>query len=254
MVPWHGTGKPAEFSDDLRAICAGRILKNQIRYCKMYVKFVDRKWIKRMKSELSNLKAGWKENWRTLAACGGLPLVLEGLLHLFVYGEISGRFFYPCMFALAAGCLLWIASTLFEERVNKVVFLTLSSLITVYFEIQFVYNSIFGEFMSFWQFSFGAEAVANFWQQMLYGIWEALPRILLLLLPQAALFVLVLRGKWGFRFPRSRRQMRVMAGALAVTLHLGALGAMALNNDNAFSVYRLYQNPNTATEISVQNI
>ena len=30
------------------------------------------------------------------------------------------------MFALAAGCLLWIASTLFEERVNKVVFLTLS--------------------------------------------------------------------------------------------------------------------------------
>ena len=86
----------------------------------MYVKFVDRKWIKRMKSELSNLKAGWKENWRTLAACGGLPLVLEGLLHLFVYGEISGRFFYPCMFALAAGCLLWIASTLFAERVNKV--------------------------------------------------------------------------------------------------------------------------------------
>ena len=120
-------------------------------------------------------QGGWKENWRTLAACGGLPLVLEGLLHLFVYGEISGRFFYPCMFALAAGCLLWIASTLFEERVNKVVFLTLSSLITVYFEIQFVYNSIFGEFMSFWQFSFGAEAVANFWQQMLYGIWEALP-------------------------------------------------------------------------------
>mgnify|MGYP003093909197 FL=1 len=220
----------------------------------MYVKFVDRKWVKRMKSELSNLKAGWKENWRTLAACGGLPLVLEGLLHLFVYGEISGRFFYPCMFALAAGCLLWIASTLFEERVNKVVFLTLSSLITVYFEIQFVYNSIFGEFMSFWQFSFGAEAVANFWQQMLYGIWEALPRILLLLLPQAALFVLVLRSKWGFRFPRSHRQMRAVAGALAVALHLGALGAMALNNDNAFSVYRLYQNPNTATEISVQNI
>ena len=220
----------------------------------MYVKFVDRKWIKRMKSELSNLKAGWKENWRTLAACGGFPLLLEGLLHLFVYGELSQRFFYPCVFALAAGCLLWIAGTLFEERVNKVVFLTLTSLVTVYFEIQFVYNSIFGEFMSFWQFSFGAEAVANFWQQMLYGIWEALPQILLLLLPQAALFVLVLRGGRGLRFPRSRRQMRAAAGALAVTLHLGALGAMALNNDNAFSVYRLYQNPNTATEISVQNI
>ena len=207
-----------------------------------------------MKEIRSKLKTDWKDNWRALAVCGILPLVLEGMLHLFVYGGFSARIIYPCIFALAAGCLLWIASTLFEERVNRIVFLALSSLITVYFEIQLVYNSIFGEFMSFWQFSFGAEAVANFWQQMLYGIWEALPQILLLLLPQAALFVLVLRGKWGLRFPRCRRRMHVAAGALLVALHLCAVGTMALQNDNAFSVYRLYQNPNTATEISVQNI
>lgn len=202
----------------------------------------------------SDIQAELKSTWQEAAASLCLPLVLELFLHMIVYGEISPRIIYPCIFALTAGCFLLLVSTPFAPRVNKIIFLSLSSLITLYFEIQFVYNSIFGEFMSFWQFSFGAEAVTNFWQQMLYGIGKALPQILLLLLPQAALFVLVLRGKWGLEFQKRRWPVQAAAACALAALHLSALGAMLLSDNGTFSAYRLYKNPNTATEISVKNI
>ncbi len=204
-----------------------------------------------MKAEI---KEGLQRSWREIAVCTGLPLLLEFLLHSFVYGELSTRMIYPCLFALAAGCLLFVLSTAFQVRTNRIVFVSLSTAITLFFEIQFVYSSIFGEFMSLWQFSFGAEAVTNFRQQLFYSIGKALPQILLLLLPQAALFVLVLRGRVLLRFEKCTRPLRIGAGALVVGLHLAAVGIMAANSTNAFSVYQLYQNPNTSTEISVRNI
>lgn len=204
-----------------------------------------------MKEEIG---AQFRGAWQEAAACLSLPLILEFLLHILVYGEVTGRIVYPCLFALTAGCFLLMASTLFAPKVNRGVFLALVSLITVYFEIQFVYNSIFGEFMSLWQFSFGAEAVTNFGQQMFYGIGKVLPQILLLLLPAAALWVLVLRGKWGLDFQRRRWPVPAAAAAGLVALHLCALGVMRLNDSSTFSAYRLYKNPNTATEISVENI
>ena len=204
-----------------------------------------------MKGEI---RAKLKENWREMALCGVFPVALEVLLHLAVYGELTARIVYPCIFALTAGCGLFIASTLGRERVNRAVFLGLAGAMTLYFEVQFVYNSIFGEFMSFWQFSFGAEALTNFWQQMLYGIWEAVPEICLLLSPQLILCVAVLGGRSGLRFRKCPWRMQLSALGTLAALHLSVLGLMALNNNNAFSAYRLYQNPNTATEISVKNI
>jgi lipoteichoic acid synthase len=205
----------------------------------------------RMKDKI---KAGFQNNWKEMAACGVFPLMLEVLLHLLVYEEMTVRMVYPCIFALTAGCGLFILSTLWKEQVNRVVFLVCSSVITLYFEIQFVYNSIFGEFMSFWQFSFGAEALANFWQQMFYGIWKALPEIILLLVPQVILFLVVIGRKDVLRFQKCRWPVQLSALGVLVVLHLSALGIMAANNNNAFSAFRLYQNPNTATEISVKNI
>ena len=200
------------------------------------------------------MKIQLKNYWREMVICAGFPFVMELLLHILVYTEVSGRIIYPCLFALAGGCILFLASTAGKEQVNRVIFLLLTSLITLYFEIQFVYNSIFGEFMSFWQFSFGAEAVTNFWQQMLYGIGKALPKIILLLLPQVTLFILVIKRKWGLRFQACRWDLRISAGAMLIALHLTAVGIMTLNDNSAFSAYALYQNPNTATEISVKNI
>ena len=106
--------------------------------------------------------------------------------------------------------------------------------------------------MSVWQVTFGATAVTNFWHQMLYGIWKALPRILALLLPIPTVAVLV--GLKKLAFPRVDWRWPILAALLAVGFHYSAVGVMLLNNRNAYSAYRLYTDSSTATEISVKNI
>lgn len=193
-----------------------------------------------------------KGMWWTLIACAAVPIYLELVLHLFVYHALTARIVYPLLFAVSAALILFVLLSVFPPKVNRILAIVLTSLLVLYFEIQFVYNSIFGEFMSVWQVTFGATAVTNFWHQMLYGIWKALPRILALLLPIPAVAVLV--GLKKLAFPRVDWRWPVLAALLAVGFHYGAVGVMLLNNRNAYSAYRLYTDSSTATEISVKNI
>ena len=190
--------------------------------------------------------------WPALAACLLLPLYLEFMLHLLVCGSVSARIVYPLLFAAAAGMGFFVLCSLLPARANAVIALVLGFLVTLYFEVQFVYHSIFGEFMAVWQVTFGATAITNFFSQMLYGIWRALWKILLLLVPWVLMLVLMCLHK--LQFPRQKWYFPVSALALAFALHFLSVGVMRLNDDNAFSVYRLYQSPNTATQISVKNI
>ena len=188
----------------------------------------------------------------TLAFCLLLPVYLELVLHLFVYKTLSARIVYPILFALATGLLLFALLSLLPPRAGRVVFLAATVLLVLYFEIQYVYNSIFGEFMSVWQVSFGATAVANFHDQMFYGILTAIVPVLVLLLPVAAAGALV--GKKLLRFARLRWIYSVCAAVLALALHFGAVGVMRASASGMFSAWQLYTNANTATEISIKNI
>ena len=193
-----------------------------------------------------------KGMWWTLLTCVLVPIYLELMLHLFVYRALTARIVYPLLFGASAGMILFVLLSVFPSKVNRILAIVLTVLVVLYFEIQFVYNSIFGEFMSLWQVTFGATAVTNFWHQMLYGIWRAILKILVLMLPIPAVSVLI-----GFKklvFPRVHWSYPVMAAILAVAFHYGALGVMLLNNHNSYSTYRLYMNSSTATEISVKNI
>ena len=84
----------------------------------------------------------------SLAACLLLPVYLELALHLFVYRGVSARIVYPLLFALAAGFALFALVSLLPKRAGGIVLCVLTGIFVLYFEIQFVYNSIFGEFMS----------------------------------------------------------------------------------------------------------
>lgn len=187
-----------------------------------------------------------------LLICTLAPVYLELALHLFVYGELSARIVYPILFAVSTGLLFFALCTLLPGKAGRIVLISLAALVTLYFEVQYVYNSIFGEFMSLWQVSFGAEAITNFHKQLLYGIVRAWLPILVLALPFAVLLISLrlkknILGKFSLFLP--------LAGLiLCVAVHYGALGIMHANDTNAYSVIRLYKNANTATEISVKNI
>ena len=173
----------------------------------------------------------------SLAACLLLPVYLELALHLFVYRGVSARIVYPLLFALAAGFALFALVSLLPKRAGGIVLCVLTGIFVLYFEIQFVYNSIFGEFMSVWQVSFGTTAIANFHQQMLYGIWQAIVPVLVLLLPLPVMIVAVCRG-W-LRLQRRAWRFPVCAAVLMLALHFGAVGIMRVNAAGMFSAYRL---------------
>ena len=132
-----------------------------------------------MRSVFQKLKKS--ENWLTVLAALLIPAVLEVLLHLFIYGEIGTRIVYPVLFALSAGAMIYAVCSLLPPKAGPAVLCVLLGALTLYFEIHLVYNSIFGEFMSLMQLFTGGAAVTNFFDQMLYGIWQILPQILAML-------------------------------------------------------------------------
>ena len=107
-----------------------------------------------------------------------VPVILEVRLHLFIYRELGLRIVYPILFALSAGAVIYALCSLLPKKAGPAVLCVLLGGLTLYFEIHLVYNSIFGEFMSLMQLFTGGAAVTNFFDQMLYGIWQILPQIL----------------------------------------------------------------------------
>ena len=191
-------------------------------------------------------------NWAAAGLAILSPVYLELALHFFIYGQIGSRIVYPILFAVCAGVFIFAVCTCLPGRACGPVFCVLIGLLNFYFEIQLVYNSIFGEFMSIMQLFTGAAAVTNFFRQLLYGMWKIAPKILTMLLPMVLTIVLVCLKK--VQVPHFRWYWSVAGIAVFFALHFGAVGVMALGGRSAYSVYGLYTSRDTVTEISVNNI
>ena len=135
---------------------------------------------------------------------------------------------------------------------GRIMAVALTLLQTVLAEVQLVYNSIFGSLMPISQVQMGGDVVTNFGQQILYGIQKNILPILLLLVPLIVLVLtLILR-----KAPRYRlrwRQALCSFGILLVLIVLTA-GLMVTGKGEPFSVYEIFTNVNTSTEMSYKNV
>ncbi len=193
-----------------------------------------------------------RKNWAALAAAFLTPVYLELVLHLFIYKTLGLRIVYPILFALAWGSAVCCICSALPKKAGSIVLCVLVGILTLYFEIHLVYNSIFGEFMSLMQMFTGAAAVTNFFKQMLHGILQVWYQIIILLLPLAATITLTcVKLLW---FPKWNWQRPVSALVICVLLHFTAVGIMASAGTGAYTVFGLYNSRNTGTEISVNNL
>ncbi len=190
--------------------------------------------------------------WLSLILALAVPVYLEVVLHLCIYHQVNGRIIFPILFALSVGALLFALCSLLPPRAGKWMLCLLLGLLTFYFEVQLVYNSIFGEFMALMQMFTGAGAITNFFKQTLYGIWQAMPMVLLLLVP--AVVTIVLAAKNVFVLPQLKWYRPVAAVAAFVLIHFGTVAVMAAGGDGPYTVYGLYTSAGTGTEVSVHNI
>ncbi|MCQ2456387.1 MAG: LTA synthase family protein [Clostridia bacterium] len=186
--------------------------------------------------------------WISMLCCVLAVTYLETALHLLNYGSLQSGYPYVVLFSFAAGFAVYFICTVVPRRAANTVFMILLSLLVLYFEIQVVYRGIFGEFMSLWQFSAGAEAVTNFRRQMISGIVDSIVPILIIAVPIPVFAVLT--HKRVVTFDRRSISFPVTSVILLFAFLFGTVGIM--KGTDTFA-YETYNDPYLQTETGVRN-
>ena len=198
-----------------------------------------------------NLLDQWTHKVRMLLYYVVVFVFLEFALQLIVYGSVSNVIAH-LLFACISGCLFFLCSSLLPDKINRIIFIALIVFLVVYYEVQFIYYTIFKSFMPVSQIFLGAAAIVNFAPQILFAIKQNLIGFLVLLLP---IPVSVLLLKWKKVFVLRLNRMQIPISMLAT----GALFAftmllMMVTNTSPASAYAVWTNKTVSTETSVKTL
>ncbi|MBR5783315.1 MAG: sulfatase-like hydrolase/transferase [Clostridia bacterium] len=199
-----------------------------------------------------NIKDTLVDKLWALLFCVSVFVYLELALHLFVYKSISFDIVFPLLFATIAGSVLFFISSLFPTKANRIIGLILIAITVIYYEVQLVYHGIFGTFMSVYQMLMGAEAVTNFFSQMMHAILVNILPILVLLIPLIAAAVLLFTKK--MQFCRITLIQVLPTLLLTAVFSLITVLTLYLTNTSAVSAYAVLVNPNTTSESSIRTL
>lgn len=117
-------------------------------------------------------------------------LFFEILSHGAMYGKFSHSFRYALGFAAAMGLALGALNRIFPKRAVFPVGALLCALLTVLYGSQMVYCFIFGTPYSVSQMGLGADAMTQFWRELLSTMADHWLWIAALLIPMAVLILL----------------------------------------------------------------
>ena len=198
-----------------------------------------------------NLLDQWTHKVRMLLYYVVVFVFLEFALQLIVYGSVSNVIAH-LLFACISGSLFFLCSSLLPDKINRIIFIALIVFLVVYYEVQFIYYTIFKSFMPVSQIFLGAAAIVNFAPQILFAIKQNLIGFLVLLLP---IPVSVLLLKWKKVFVLRLNRMQIPISMLAT----GALFAftmllMMVTNTSPASAYAIWTNKTVSTETSVKTL
>lgn len=194
----------------------------------------------------------WREWRRSVLMFCFASVYTELCLHLCVYHEVDGRIIYPILFGLLGGLLCSLISSCLPKIPGRILGTALVTLQVIYAEVQLVYHAIFGNFMPISLVKMGEGVVTNFGGQILFGIGQNIIPILLLLVPLIMMILsLALR-----RAPRHRLRWKqnLATVGLSVLIVCAAVGIMVGGKGETFSVYEIFTNVNTSTDISFKNV
>lgn len=155
--------------------------------------------------------------WGSLA---GLLVYLELVYHIVGFGWAEFRPAYPAALILAWTGVETLLIGVLRGRGKKMCYILAVCFPVVWTGAQLVYLRIFKQPL-LWEAVFrgGWEALTNYWREVLAGIVGALPFLVLLVLPAAAL--VLFRGKQGRRLP-DFSPFQTLRAAVAVTASMAA--------------------------------
>lgn len=208
---------------------------------------------KQKKSRLNlNIFDNWKKKLVGILYYIAVFFYLEIVLHVAVYHSISPRIIYPILFAMVSGSILYLICSLLPEKVNRIIGILVIFALVIYYEIQLVYHCIFGSFMPISQMTMGADAVTNFFAQVIYAILKNIVSVIFLFLPTIVTPILFLK-----KVVKTKRVTLIQIPAfVVVSLAFSGIVMLTLHgfNTSDSSAYAILVNANTSTEACVKNV
>lgn len=186
------------------------------------------------------------------ALFSGAIIFWEMTLHLVLFKEISARVLYVLIFSVFFGGVFTFLTSIFQEKVNTVILWISLAVLYLWYTAQLIYYKIFGDFISLYLVKMGGDAVTNFFKETMNCVISNLWLIIILSLP---FFVcgIALKKKW-IRTERQSIEYLVIESLVCVLIFASCFSSLYIGGTGAYSIYDIYHNNNTPTDISIRNL
>ncbi len=164
----------------------------------------------------------------------------EVIFKIFTGGSITKAIIYPLMSAITAGVIVALLASLFEKKIGRIIGYIILAVMAVLFCVQLVYMNVFKTAFTFAMIggeTGGANALTEFADLTLGGIFENIFAIILFLLP--ILVTVLLDIKVGL-YKKETLAAKLIALLAAVTIHIFAVVVVAFSGDKGYTAKVLY--------------
>ncbi len=143
---------------------------------------------------------------------------------------------FMMLFSVPAGLVLYILSTSFKPRVNRIISIVLTAAVTILYLVQTVYYRIFSTFFALFSVN-GAGQVLQFWYEILIAVGKSIVTIIFLILP---LLFIIIFGKKMLPPEKTAPSFKSMVAGTAVLFQVAATLLVNGANSGMLSTHFLY--------------
>lgn len=150
----------------------------------------------------------------------GILIYMETVFHVGSFGLQGMNLLFPVGFILLVAALQTLISGCFGDKGGKRAFRIMVWLQYAVYAVQTVYFHIFHEPLQITAiFMGGQDALTNYWREALLGIWQSVPVLILLALPNVLLEIWRKRKKWSAKPLRGIQKLRLGLAAWVALIY-----------------------------------
>ncbi len=179
-----------------------------------------------------------------------IVIYFEVLFHINRFGADDGYLLNIILFAIIVGCVCSVFVQLFSPKVNYIIAIVITSVLTVFYLAHLIYNSVFNNYLSIvGTIQYGNQAADNAATvaENIGGNWIM---VLLFLVP---LLVVVLLSRKICDYRRNHIAETVVLVLGIVALHFITVLALVLQNDGLYNPYQVYKEF-TSVDMAVEEL
>lgn len=162
-------------------------------------------------------------------------IFFELLFRLWVIKSINKDFLFPVIFAITAGIVFFIMTSLFSPKVNKLIAICIFTVLILYYNIQLIYFSVFQAPFSLYSMT-GAGDVMQFWAVVVETVLKNIIAVLLFCVP----LVIILLKRFKLDFARVKKPSLYYIIALCIVSYAFSILCINLTGNGNVSQYTVY--------------